>query len=259
MYIGIVNHKQVADYDLHSVRACISGSAPLPMDIQERFGQITGGRLVGGFGMTELSPVSHCNPIYGTRKSGSIGVPLPDVEAKIVDMENGQALPFGSDQPGELCVRGPMVMKGYWHQDDETAQTIDKDGWLHTGDICKVDGDGFFYVVDRKKDMIIASGFKVLPRDVEEVLFQHPKVLEAAVVGVPHPLRGDDTVTAFVVVKPGEQVTIDELRAFCKEQLAPYKVPREWEFRDELPKTIVGKVLRRVLVEEEKKRHAATS
>ena len=257
MYIGIVNHKNVADYDLHSVRACISGSAPLPMEIQERFGDITGGRLVEGFGMTELSPVSHCNPIYGTRKSGSIGVPLPDVEAKIVDMESGEALPFGSDQPGELCVRGPMVMKGYWQQDDETAQTIDKDGWLHTGDICKVDTDGFFYVVDRKKDMIIASGFKVLPRDVEEVLFQHPKVLEAAVVGIPHPVRGDDTVTAFVVVKPGEQATIDELRAFCKEQLAPYKVPREWEFREELPKTIVGKVLRRVLVEEEKKRHAA--
>jgi long-chain acyl-CoA synthetase len=255
MYIGIVNHKQIGDYDLKSVRACISGSAPLPMEIQERFGEITGGRLVEGFGMTELSPVSHCNPIYGTRKKGSIGVPLPDVEAKIVDLETGEDLPLDNDKQGELCIRGPMVMKGYWKREDETAQTIDTDGWLHTGDICKVDHEGFFFIVDRKKDMIIASGYKVLPRDVEEVLFQHPKVLEAAVVGVPHPLRGDDTVTAFVVPKPGQQPTIEELRDFCKQQLAPYKVPREWEFRDELPKTTVGKVLRRVLVEEEQKKH----
>jgi long-chain acyl-CoA synthetase len=259
MYIGIVNHKNVADYDLRSVRACISGSAPLPMEIQERFGQITGGRLVEGFGMTELSPVSHCNPIYGTRKAGSIGIPLPDVEAKIVDLETGADIELPSDQQGELCVRGPMVMKGYWQRDDETAQTIDQGGWLHTGDICKIDADGFFYIVDRKKDMIIASGFKVLPRDVEEVLFQHPKVLEAAVVGVPHPKRGDDTVTAFVVPKAGEKLSIDELREFCKAQLAPYKVPREWEFRDELPKTTVGKVLRRVLVEEEKRKHSAAA
>jgi long-chain acyl-CoA synthetase len=175
-----------------------------------------------------------------------------------VDIADGETeVPIG--QPGEVVVRGPMVMKGYWQRDDETAQTIDQGGWLYTGDICKVDADGFFYIVDRKKDMIIASGFKVLPRDVEEVLFQHPKVLEAAVVGVPHPKRGDDTVTAFVVPKAGERLTIDELRDFCKAQLAPYKVPREWEFRDELPKTTVGKVLRRVLVEEEKRKHSAAA
>jgi long-chain acyl-CoA synthetase len=257
MYIGIVNHPKVGEYDLKSVRACISGSAPLPMEIQERFGQITGGRLVEGFGMTELSPVSHSNPVYGTRKKGSIGIPLPGTEAKIIDLDNGSDLPFGTDKEGELVVRGPQVMQGYWQRPEETAQTIDADGWLKTGDICKVDSDGYFYIVDRKKDMIIASGFKVLPRDVEEVLFEHPKVLEAVVVGIPHPARGDDTVKAYIVPQPGQPPTIDELRDFCKDRLAPYKIPREWDFRTELPKTIVGKVLRRVLVEEEKAKQKA--
>jgi long-chain acyl-CoA synthetase len=252
MYIGIINHKDVGKYDLHSIKACISGSAPLPMEVQEKFGQITGGRLVEGFGMTEMSPVSHCNPVFGKRKSGSIGVPFPDTEAKIVDLETGASLPFDGEAQGELCVRGPQVMKGYWNRPDETAETIDPDGWLHTGDICKVDSEGYFYVVDRKKDMINASGFKVLPRDVEEVLFMHPKVLEAVVAGIPHPERGDDTVKAYIVPKPGDTPSVEEIREFCKLHLAPYKVPREVEFRDELPKTMVGKVLRRVLVEEEK-------
>ncbi|NWG18977.1 MAG: long-chain fatty acid--CoA ligase [Chloroflexi bacterium] len=252
MYIRIVNHPRISEYDLKSVKACISGSAPLPIEVQEQFGQITGGRLVEGFGMTELSPVSHCNPVFGTRKKGSIGIPLPDVDAKIVDLETGEDIPFGSDKEGELLVRGPMVMQGYWNRPDETAVTITPDGWLRTGDICKVDSDGYFYIVDRKKDMMIASGYKVLPRDVEEVLFTHPKVLEAVVVGIPHPTRGDDTVKAFIVLKPGVTATADEIRDFCKQQLAPYKVPREVEFRDELPKTMVGKVLRRVLIDEEK-------
>jgi long-chain acyl-CoA synthetase len=257
MYIGIVNHKQVGDYDLRSIKACISGSAPLPMEIQERFGQLTGGRLVEGFGMTELSPVALCNPIYGTRKNGSIGVPLPDTDAKIIDLETGVDLPLGGEQQGELCVRGPQMMKGYWQRPEETAETIDADGWLHTGDICKTDDDGYFYIVDRKKDMINASGFKVLPRDVEEVLFMHPKVLEAVVVGIPHPARGDDTVKAYIVPKPDvEPPTVEEIREFCQLHLAPYKVPREVEFRQELPKTMVGKVLRRVLVDEEKQRQA---
>ncbi len=258
MYIGIVNHAKVADYDLKSVKACISGSAPLPMEIQERFGQITGGRLVEGFGMTEASPVTHCNPIYGTRKNGSIGVPVPDTEAKIIDLETGEDLPIGGEREGELMVRGPQVMKGYWNRSEETAETIDADNWLHTGDICKTDADGYFYIVDRKKDMINASGFKVLPRDVEEVLFMHPKVLEAVVVGVPHPERGDDTVKAYIVPKPGvEPPTVEEIKEFCKLHLAPYKLPREIEFRAELPKTMVGKVLRRVLVDEEKQKWAA--
>jgi long-chain acyl-CoA synthetase len=259
MYINIVNHPRIADYDLTSVRACISGSAPLPMEIQEKFGKITGGRLVEGYGMTECSPVTHCNPVFGTRKAGSIGIPFPDTDAKIVDLETGADLPFGGDTAGELCVRGPQVMKGYWQRPEETAQTIDADGWLHTGDICTVDADGYFYIVDRKKDMINVSGFKVLPREVEEVLFTHPKVLEAVVAGVPHPQRGDDTVKAYIVLKPGQTATADEIKEFCRAHLAHYKVPREIEFRDELPKTAVGKVLRRQLVEEEKQKQAAAA
>jgi long-chain acyl-CoA synthetase len=256
MYIGIVNHPKIAEYDLKSVRACISGSAPLPMEIQERFGQITGGRLVEGYGLTETSPVTHCNPVYGMRKNGSIGIPLPDVEAKLIDLETGEALPVGSDREGELLVRGPQVMKGYWNRPDETSDVIDAEGWFHTGDICKTDAEGYFYIVDRKKDMINASGLKVLPRDVEEVLFMHPKVLEAVVAGIPHPVRGDDTVKAFIVPKPDTNPTVEEIREFCKLHLAPFKVPREIEFRSELPKTLVGKVLRRVLVEEEKQKMA---
>jgi long-chain acyl-CoA synthetase len=257
MYIGIVNHPKIGEYDLKSVRACFSGSAPLPMEVQEKFGALTGGRLIEAYGLTETSPGTHANPIYGTRKSGSIGIPFPDTEAKIIDLETGAELPIGGEQQGELCVRGAQVMKGYWNRPEETAETIDKDGWLHTGDICKTDADGYFFIVDRKKDMIIASGFKVLPRDVEEVLFMYPKVLEAVVVGIPNAARGDDTVKAFIVPRPNEQLTVEEIREFCKLHLAPYKIPREIEFRDELPKTIVGKVLRRVLVEEEKQKNAA--
>ncbi|ACL26189.1 long-chain-fatty-acid--CoA ligase [Chloroflexus aggregans] len=257
MYIGIINHPKVNEYDLRSVKACISGSAPLPMDVQEKFGQLTGGRLVEGFGMTEASPVTHCNPVFGERRAGSIGIPLPDTEAKVIDLDTGREIEPGSDETGELCVRGPQVMKGYWQRPDETAKTIDADGWLHTGDIARVDKDGYFYIVDRKKDMINVGGLKVLPRDVEEVLFMHPKVMEAVVVGIPHPQRGDDTVKAFIVPKPGEQPTVEEIKEFCKLHLAPYKVPREVEFRTELPKTLVGKVLRRVLVEEEKAKQKA--
>jgi len=257
MYIGIINHPKVNEYDLRSVKACISGSAPLPMEVQEKFGQLTGGRLVEGFGMTEASPVTHCNPVFGERRAGSIGIPLPDTEAKVIDLDTGREIEPGSDATGELCVRGPQVMKGYWQRPEETAQTIDSEGWLHTGDIARVDKDGYFYIVDRKKDMINVGGLKVLPRDVEEVLFMHPKVMEAVVVGIPHPQRGDDTVKAFIVPKPGEQPTVEEIKEFCKLHLAPYKVPREVEFRTELPKTLVGKVLRRVLVEEEKAKQKA--
>jgi long-chain acyl-CoA synthetase len=258
MYIGILNHKDVASYDLRSVRACLSGSAPLPMEVQERFGELTGGRLVEGYGLTEAAPVTHGNPVFGRRKSGSIGVPLPDVEARLVDLETGETLPVGSAREGELLVRGPQVMQGYWNRPDETRDTLDEDGWLRTGDICKTDADGYFYIVDRKKDMIIASGYKILPREVEEVLFAHPKVREAAVIGVPDPYRGE-TVKAYVVPKDGEQVSVEELSTFCKANLAPYKVPKQIEFRDELPKTLVGKVLRRVLVEEERAKQAAMS
>jgi len=252
MYIGIINHKDVASYDLKSIKVCVSGSAPLPLQVQTQFEQITGGRLVEGYGLSETSPLTHGNPVRGKRKVGSIGVPFPDTDAKIIDLETGVSLPFDGASQGELCVRGPQVMKGYWNRPEETLATIDADGWLHTGDICTVDAEGYFFVVDRKKDMINASGFKVLPREVEEVLFMHPKVLEAVVAGIPHPERGDDTVKAYIVPKSGEPPTVEEIRAFCKLHLAAYKVPREVEFRDELPKTAVGKVLRRILVEEER-------
>jgi long-chain acyl-CoA synthetase len=250
MYIGIVNHPQAASFDLRSIKACISGSAPLPMDVQNRFEKMTGGNLVEGYGLTEAAPVTHCNPLGAgaIKKEGSIGIPLPDVDARVVSLETGQDAPIG--ETGELYLRGPQVMKGYWQREDETRQTIDVDGWLHTGDIAKMDADGYFYLVDRKKDMINVGGLKVLPRDVEEVLYTHPKIQEAVVAGIPHPQRGDDTLTAFIVLKPGEILTAEELKAFCKHDLAPHKIPRAVNFRSELPKTQVGKVLRRVLVEE---------
>lgn len=250
MYIGIVNHPNVAEYDLRSIKACLSGSAPLPVEVQIRFNELTGGRLIEGFGMTELSPVSHANPLHGVSKNGSVGIPLPNTEAKVVDLETGQDIPIGSEASGELWVRGPQVMKGYWEREEETRNTITPDGWLRTGDVARTDDDGYFFIVDRLKDMIIVSGLKVLPRDVEEVLYMHPQIREAAVVGIPNKTRGDDTVTAFIVSKDGEAIDVDQLKAFCKQYLAEFKVPRQFEFRDELPKTTVGKVLRRALVEE---------
>ena len=257
MYIGVINHPEVSRYDLTTVRACISGAAPLPMEVQEKFGEITGGRLVEGYGLTEAAPVTHCNPVYGLRKSGSIGVPLPDVEAKLVTLEpdkDGHFAEVPTGEPGELALRGPQVMQGYWGKAEDTAGVKDADGWLYTGDIARMDEDGYFYIVDRKKDLIIASGYNIVPREVEEVLFMHPKVLEAVVAGVPHPVRGE-TVKAYVVLKQGEVATSEELIEFCKTNLAAYKVPTMIEFRSELPKSLVGKFLRRVLVEEEKQKY----
>ncbi len=251
MYIGIINHPEIQKYDLKSVKACISGAAPLPMDVQIKFGEITGGRLVEGYGLTEAAPVTHCNPIYGQRKAGSIGIPLPDVDARIFDYEKLVEKPVGEE--GELWVKGPQLMKGYYNKPEETAKTITEDGWLRTGDIARRDEEGYFYIVDRLKDIIIASGFKIVPREVEEVLFLHPKVQEAVVAGVPDKYRGE-TVKAYVVLKPEQTCTAEEIKKFCEERLAPYKVPKQVEFRAELPKTQVGKFLRRVLVEEEKKK-----
>ncbi len=255
MYIGIINHPDVTKYDLRSVKACISGAAPLPMDVQVKFGEITGGRLVEGYGLTEAAPVTHCNPIYGQRKTGSIGIPFPDIEAKIMDYEKLVEKPVGEE--GELWVKGPQVMKGYWDKPDETAKTITEDGWLRTGDIARMDDQGYFYIVDRLKDIIIASGFNIVPREVEEVLYLHPKVQEAVVAGVPDSYRGE-TVKAYVVLKPGETATVDEITTFCAKYLAQFKVPKQVEFRSELPKTQVGKFLRRVLVEEEKQKLGKT-
>jgi long-chain acyl-CoA synthetase len=201
---------------------------------------------VEGYGLTETSPVTHTNPLFGIRKVGSIGIPISDTDAKIVDLETGaRDLPVG--EVGEIVIRGPQVMKGYWNKPEETAHAL-RDGWLYTGDIAKMDEDGFFYIVDRKKDMIIAGGFNVYPREVEEVLFEHPKIKEAAVIGVPDSYRGE-TVKAFVVPKDGATLAPDEIIAFCRERLAAYKVPRLIEFRDAIPKTGVGKYLRRALKE----------
>jgi long-chain acyl-CoA synthetase len=248
LYNAINNHPRVKDFDLGSVKLCVSGAAPLPREVQETFERLTGGRLVEGYGLTEASPLTHANPLHGLRKTGSIGIPVPSVDARIIDLETREPLPVGAD--GELAVRGPQVMKGYWNRPIDTAAAL-VDGWLLTGDIARMDEDGFFYVVDRKKEMIAASGFKVLPREVEEVLFMHPKVLEAVAAGVPDPYRGE-TVKAWIVLKEGKQATAEELIEFCKLHLASFKVPRLVEFRTELPKTMIGKYLRRVLVEEEK-------
>ncbi|MCS7121088.1 MAG: long-chain fatty acid--CoA ligase [Archaeoglobaceae archaeon] len=248
MYVALLNHPDIKKYDLRSVRTCVSGAAPLPVEVKRRWEEVTGGKLVEGYGLSEASPVTHCNPVYGLNKEGSIGIPIPDTLAVIVDDE-GTILPPG--EIGELAIFGPQVMKGYWKMEDETKKTL-INGWLLTGDLAKVDDDGYFYIVDRKKDLIIAGGYNIYPREVEEVLYEHPAVLEAAVIGVPDPYRGE-TVKAFVVLKPEYKgkITAEELEKFCKDKLAPYKIPRIWEFRDDLPKSMVGKVLRRVLRDEE--------
>ena len=258
MYIAIINHPKVTDFDLRSIKACLSGSAALPVEVAQKWEEITGGKLVEGFGMSESSPVSHANPIFGQVRVGSIGLPLSSTEAGIVSLEANEAGEYqflATGQEGEVVVRGPQVMKGYYNNPSETAKTIDKDGWLHTGDIGKMDKDGYFYIVDRKKDLIIAGGYNIVPREVEEVLFMHTKVMEATVIGVPDARRGE-VVKAFVVLKEGATCTPEEIRSFCKEKLAPYKVPAYVEFRKELPKTQVGKVLRRTLLEEEKAKMA---
>jgi long-chain acyl-CoA synthetase len=238
----------LARYDLSSIETFGSGSAPLPVEVMRRFEQLTGGRMMEGYGLTEAAPVTHMNPRERVRKPGSVGLPLPDIETKIVDIRTGRR-EVGPGEPGELCVRGPNLMDGYWQRPDETALVL-RDGWLHTGDIVRMDEDGYLYVVDRKKEMIIVSGFKVYPREVDEVLYEHPAVLEAAAAGVPHPSKGE-VVKAFVVLRPGASATAHDLIAHCRKSLAPYKVPVAIAFRSELPKTIVGKVLRRKLVEED--------
>lgn len=249
IYVAINSHPDVKKYDISSIRACISGAAPLPVEVQEKFESLTGGKLVEGYGLTEASPVSHCNPIYGKRVTGSIGQPLPNTNVKIMDAVTGtEEMPAG--EVGELCVQGPQVMTGYWNMPGETAKAI-RDGWLYTGDMARITEDGFTYIVDRKKEMVIAGGYNIYPREVEEVLYEHPKIKEAVVAGIPDPYRGE-TLKAFCVLKEGETLTKEEVIDFCKANLAVYKVPRIIEFRAELPKTIVGKILRRVLVEEER-------
>jgi long-chain acyl-CoA synthetase len=246
MYVAINHAVEKHKADLSSVRVCISGAAPLPAAVQTKFESLTGGKLVEGYGMTETSPVTHCNPVYGERRAGCIGLPVPNTVSAIIDPATWQFLPPG--EVGEIVIKGPQVMQGYWNRPDETALQI-RDGWIRTGDIGTMDEDGYFKIVDRAKDMIIAGGYNIYPRDVEEVLFSHPAVLDACVIGVPDEYRGE-TVRAYIVLKPGQTLTAAALTAYCQERLSAYKVPKQIVFRESLPKTLIGKVLRRALRDE---------
>jgi long-chain acyl-CoA synthetase len=244
MYVAFNNTPNVERYGFKSLRVCMSGGAALPVEVMQKFERLTGGRLVEGYGLTEASPVTHVNPPDGLAKAGSIGLPIPGTDVRIVDLKTGtRELPVG--EAGEIALRGPQVMKGYWNKPAETALVL-RDGWLLTGDIARRDPAGYYYVVDRKKDMIIAGGFNVYPREVEEVLFEHPQIKEAAVVGVPDEYRGE-AVKAFIVLQDGAAASAEEIISFCRERLAAYKVPRQIAFRDGLPKSGVGKYLRREL------------
>jgi long-chain acyl-CoA synthetase len=256
MYAAIGGHQHLERYDLQSIRLCISGAGPLPIPVQERFESLTGAKLVEGYGLTEAGPVTHVNPVNpagGQRRRRSIGLPLPDTDARILDAEGGaRELPIG--EIGELVVRGPQVMRGYWKREQETCEVL-RDGWLFTGDLARQDADGYFYIEDRKKDMIKSGGENVFPREVEEVLLRHPKVKEAVVIGVPMGLRGE-LIKAYIVLNEGMHASPAEILDHCRKELARFKVPKRVEFRPDLPKTLVGKVLRRVLVEQELRKGA---
>jgi long-chain acyl-CoA synthetase len=248
LYNAFNHQPDIGKFRIRSIKYCLSGSAPLPLEVARKFESLTGGAIVEGYGLSETSPATHVNPLHGERRPGSIGLPLPDTEERVTDPETGTRV-LGADEIGELEVRGPQVMLGYFGRPEETAAVL-RDGWFRTGDIARIDADGYAYIVDRKKDMINVGGMKVYPRDVEEVLFQHPAVQDVAVIGVPDPEHGE-AVKAFVVRKPGASVTADELIAFVRERLTHYKAPRAIEFRDSLPKSGVQKVLRRVLRDED--------
>jgi long-chain acyl-CoA synthetase len=253
LYNAINNHPDVlaGKYNLTTIKACISGSAPLMRDTKEKFESLTGGVVFEGYGLSEAPTATHCNPLLGENRTGSIGLPLPDVDVRVISLDDEvTVLPEG--EVGELVVKGPQVFKGYHNMPTETTNAL-RDGWLYTGDIARMDEDGYFYIVDRKKELIKPGGYQVWPREVEEVISDNPKVLEVGVAGIPDPYRGE-TVKAWVVVKPGESLTEEEVRDWCKERLAKFKVPTHVEFRDELPKTTVGKILRRELVRQHKEK-----
>ena len=244
MYVGVLNHPEASKFDLTSIQGCFSGAAPLPVEVIRDFEAKTGSQICEGYGLSETSPVVTTNPYGGKTKVGSIGLPVSDTDIKIVDLADGnKEMPAG--EAGEVLVRGPQVTSGYYKMPEETANAI-KDGWLYTGDIAKMDEEGYFYIVDRKKDMVIAGGYNIYPREIDEVLFEHPKVLEACAVGIPDPYRGE-TIKAFVVLKPGETMTEEEVIQYCGEKLAKYKVPKVVEFMSSLPKSGVGKILRKEL------------
>jgi long-chain acyl-CoA synthetase len=249
VYVSLLQQKDIDKYDLKSIEVCVSGSAPMPVEYMEQFEKRSGGAsITEGYGLTEASPVTHFNPLEGVSKNGSIGLPFPDTDAKVVDMEvGGEPLPPG--KRGELVIRGPQVMKGYYNRPDATADVLRND-WLYTGDIATMDEEGYFYIVDRKKDLIISGGYNIYPREIDEVLHAHPKIKEAVSVGIPHESRGE-IVKAYVVTQDGEELSRSDVIGYCREKLANYKVPKKVEFRRDLPKTMVGKVLRRALREEE--------
>ena len=248
MFAAINDAPGIEHQDIGCVKSCFSGSAPLPVAVLERFEKLTGSRIVEGFGLTETSPVTHTSPLEGVRKPGSIGIPFPDTDSRVVDLETGtRDVPTG--EPGELLIKGPQVMAGYWKMPEETAAVL-QNGWLHTGDIATIDKDGYHWIVGRKKDMILCSGYNVYPDEVDGVLMKHPAVLEAATIGVPHERRGE-SVKSFVVLRPGETATAEQIMAYCRGVLAVYKVPRDIEFRTSLPKSGILKILRRELREQE--------
>ncbi len=258
IFMRLLERDDLEDYakDLRSIRICNTGAAPMPPEVLKEFEERTGGKVIEGYGMTETSPVTNSNPIGGERKIGSVGMPIPDTEVKIVDIEDyTKILPLG--EAGEIMIKGPQVMKGYWNKPEETANQL-KDEWVLTGDIGKMDEDGYFYIVDRKKDMINVSGFKVYPRELEDVLFEYEAVENVAIIGIPDPdLRGSEKVKAYVVLKDGYQESEEmksEIKEFCRQNVAPYKIPKFIEFRKELPETLVGKVQRKELKDIEAKR-----
>jgi long-chain acyl-CoA synthetase len=245
MYTGMNNHPEIGKYDLGALRYCFSGGAPLPMETFKQFGKTTGAQICEGYGLTETSPAVLVNPFGGKSKPGTIGLPISNTDAKLVDVDdyNKEITEFG--EPGELCVKGPQIMKGYLNRPEATAETI-RDGWLLTGDIAVVDEEGYFTIVDRKKDMIISGGFNIYPRDIDEVLFTHPKILEACAIGVPDDYSGE-RIKAYIVLKEGETATEDEIIDFCRERLTKYKIPKYIEFTNDLPKSAIGKILRKEL------------
>jgi len=244
MYVGVLNHPEASTFNLTSIKGCFSGAAPLPVEVIKDFEAKTGSQICEGYGLSETSPVATTNPYGGKTKVGSIGLPVSDTDIKIVDLADGtKEMPVG--EAGEVLVKGPQVTSGYYKMPEETANAI-KDGWLYTGDIGKMDEEGYFFIVDRKKDMVIAGGYNIYPREIDEVLFEHPKVLEACAVGIPDPYRGE-TIKAFVVLKSGETLTEEEVIKYCGEKLAKYKIPKIVEFIGSLPKSGVGKILRKEL------------
>jgi long-chain acyl-CoA synthetase len=255
MYNAINNHPDVlaGKYNLGTIKACISGSAPLMRETKMKFEELTGGKLVEGYGLSEAPTATHCNPLYQENPPGSIGLPFPDVDCKIISLDD-ETTALDPGEIGELVIKGPQVFKGYHNMPTETANAL-RDGWLYTGDIARMDENGFFYIVDRKKEVIKPGGFQVWPREVEEVISGNPKVLEVGVAGIPDAYRGE-TIKAWIVLKPGETMTEEDVKEWCKDKLAAFKIPTHIEFRNELPKTTVGKILRRELVREHKEKES---